>query len=218
MKKRSINLVNGMMKNIYSILFLTAVIFFAGCKARNNYPGLEYAPNMYHSIAYDPLTQITDKNEGNWLSSDNDGYGEFYNSNPNNPHKMNLRLPPPHTVRRTRDGWFPYHIPKDSVDMASRLLKNPLDSTAALVEDGHQLFLVYCLPCHGEQGHGDGPVGKVFKGVPAYNAGATAKLTEGHIFHVISYGIRRMQGYSSQIPQEDRWKIVRYVQVLQKQQ
>lgn len=207
-----------MMKSRYYIFLLSALIYLAGCKAHNNFPGLEYAPNMYHSIPYEPLSQIMDKNAGNWLSSDDDGYGEFYNSNPNNPHNMTLRLPPPNTVRRTKNGWFPYHIPKDSVDMASRLLHNPLDSTAGIVEDGHQLFLVYCLPCHGEQGGGDGPVGKVFKGVPAYNAGATAKLTEGHIFHVITYGIRRMQGYASQIPQEDRWKIVRYVQVLQKQQ
>ncbi len=207
-----------MMKNKYIVVLLSGIVYLAGCKAHNSYPGLEYAPNMYHSIPYEPLSQIEDKHAGQWLTSDNDGYAEFYNSNPNNPHNMTLRLPPPHTVRRTENGWFPYHIPKDSVDLASRLLKNPLDSTADIVEDGHQLFLVFCSPCHGEQGHGDGKVGVVFKGVPAYNAGATAKLSEGHIFHVITYGIRRMQGYASQIPAQDRWKIVRYVQVLQKQQ
>ena len=205
-----------MRKYLYYFI-LISIVYLAGCKAHGNYPGLEYAPNMYHSIPYEPLSQIEDKNAGKWLTSDDDGYAEFYNSNPNNPHNMTLRLPPPHTVRRTENGWFPYHIPKDSVDLAGRILKNPLDSTEETVNEGMQLFLVYCVPCHGEQGHGDGKVGVVFKGVPAYNAGVTKTLTEGHIFHVITYGIRRMQGYASQIPEEDRWKIVRYVQVLQRQ-
>ena len=205
------------MKKTHLILIFPAIALLFGCKARNDYPGLEYAPNMYHSVAYEPLTQIEDEHAGNLVNSDDDPYGEYYNSNPNNPFKMNLRLPPPNTVRRTKDGWFPYHIPKDSVDLASRILKNPLDSTADVVEQGHQLFLVFCVHCHGEQGHGDGKVGVVFKGVPAYNAGATKNLSEGHIFHVITYGIRRMGAHGSQIPPEDRWKIVRYVQVLQRQ-
>jgi mono/diheme cytochrome c family protein len=208
-----------MMKKKYNhLLIIAAILGLAGCKAGKDNPGLEYAPNMYHSIAYESLTQITDESAGTWLSSDDDSYGEFFNSNPNNPHRMNLRLPPPNTVRRTKSGWFPYHIPRDSAALAGRILVNPLDSTAEVVEQGKQLFLVFCQHCHGEQGKGDGKVGVVFKGVPAYNAGQTKNLPAGHIFHVITYGIRRMGGHGSQIPPEDRWKIVRYVQVLQKQQ
>ncbi len=206
------------MKYNISLLMLPVIIGMIGCKARNNYPGLEYAPNMYHSITYEPLSQITDEKAGTWLNSDDDPYGEFYTSNPNNPYKMNLRMPPANTVKRTKNGWFPYHIPKDSVDLAGRILKNPLDSTAQIVESGHQLFLIYCVHCHGENGQGDGKVGVVFKGVAAYNVGRTKELPEGHIFHVITYGIRRMGAHGSQITPEDRWKIVRYIQVLQNQQ
>lgn len=205
------------MKHKISLLLFPVLLGLAGCGARNNNPGFEYAPNMYHSIAYDPLSQITDEKAGSWLSSDNDGYGEFYTSNPNNPYKMNLRMPPPNTVRRTKNGWLPYHIPADSAELAGRILNNPLDSTTAIIDSGKKLFLVYCEHCHGETGMGNGAVGVVYKGVAAYNVGRTKELPEGHIFHVITHGIRRMGAHGSQISPEDRWKIVRYVQVLQNQ-
>jgi hypothetical protein len=38
---------------------IAAVLLLAGCKAGGDYQGVEYAPNMYHSVAYEPLTQIT---------------------------------------------------------------------------------------------------------------------------------------------------------------
>ena len=54
-------------------------------------------------------------------------------------------------------------------------------------------------------------------GAPAYNVGRVKDLGEGHIFHVITKGKGRMYSHASQIPVEDRWKIVRYVQTLQNQ-
>ena len=185
------------------------------CASRGNYPGVEYAPQMYHSVPYDALTQITDKEAGRWLTSGTYNQGEFYNSNPYNPHKMNMRKPPAHVVRR--DAPLPYRFPKDSADLAARVLKNPLDSTAAIVKEGKVLYSRFCLPCHGEKGMGDGLVGKVYKGVPAYNSRAIKMRTEGSIFHTITMGKGRMWGYASQIGLDDRWKIVRYVQILQQQ-
>ncbi len=203
--------------NINHILLPLVVIVLFSCRAKDNYPGTEYAPNMYHSPAYDPLKQITDEHAGMWLSNRADGKGEFYNSNPYNPHHINERVPPANTVRRTKNHILPYEVPKDSINYASKYVHNPLDSSKEIVEEGKQLFLVYCQHCHGEEGHGDGLVGQVYKGVPAYNVGVTKTLSEGHIFHVITYGIRRMHSHASQVSIEDRWKIVRYVQVLQNQ-
>jgi mono/diheme cytochrome c family protein len=77
--------------------------------------------------------------------------------------------------------------------------------------------MVFCEHCHGESGHGDGKVGVVYKGVAAYNVGRVKELKAGYIYHTITYGVRRMGGHGSQISPEDRWKIVRYVQVLQNQ-
>lgn len=201
------------------IYFSVIIIAFMvnGCKPKGNYPGTEYAPNMYHPVSYEPLKQITDENAGNWVNSNDDPYGEYYSSNPNNPHRMTMRVPPPHTVKRTKSGWLPYLIPKDSIDYAAAHLKNPLDSTAEIVAKGKDRYEVFCISCHGEKGNGDGPVGQVVKGVPPYNVGRVKDVNEGHIFHVITMGKGRMQSYASQIDPMDRWKIVRYVQTLQNQ-
>lgn len=203
--------------NIHHILLILLGISLWSCKAKNDFQGLEYAPNMYHSVPYEGLSQITDENEGQWLSNREDGLGEFYNSNPNNPNLMNMREPVANTVKRSEAGYLPYRIHKDSADYAGRVLVNPLDSTAAIVEEGKALFNIYCVTCHGETGQGDGLVGKVFLGVPAYNVGRVKELPGGQIFHTITYGRGRMMAHGSQVSVEERWKITRYVQVLQNQ-
>jgi mono/diheme cytochrome c family protein len=203
--------------NIHHILLVLLGISLWSCKAKNDFQGLEYAPNMYHSVPYEGLSQITSEDEGQWLSNREDGLGEYYNSNPNNPNLMNMREPVANTVKRSEAGYLPYRIHKDSADYAGRVLVNPLDSSAAIVEEGKVLFNIYCVSCHGEAGQGDGLVGKVFLGVPAYNVGRVKELPGGQIFHTITHGRGRMMAHGSQVSVEERWKITRYVQVLQNQ-
>ena len=202
-------------------LFHLAIFAFAlsmwSCKAKDDFQGLEYAPNMYHSVPYDALSQITNEEEGKWLSNREDGLGEFYNSNPNNPHRMNMREPVANTVKRSETGELPYRIHKDSAEYAGRVLVNPMDSTAEIVAEGKALYNIYCVSCHGATGQGDGLVGKVFLGVPAYNLGRVKELPEGQIFHTITHGRGRMMSHSSQVSVDERWKITKYVQVLQNQ-
>ncbi len=203
--------------NIHHILLIVLGISLWSCKAKDDFQGLEYAPNMYHSVPYEGLSQITNENEGKWLSNREDGLGEFYNSNPNNPHMMNMREPVPNTVKRSENGYLPYRIHKDSAELAGRVIFNPLDSTAEVVAEGKELYAIYCMPCHGANGQGDGEVGKVFLGVPAYNVGRVKELPEGQIFHTITYGRGRMGAHGSQVSVDERWRITRYVQVLQNQ-
>lgn len=185
------------------------------CSARGDRTGVEYAPQMYHSVPYEGLVQITDTEAGRWLTSSSEGAAEFYTSNPNNPYKMNMRRPVANTVPRGK--YLPYRLPKDSIALAGRVLKNPLDSTDVVIAQGKVLFDRYCEHCHGQQGLGDGLVGKVFKGVTPYNSRAVKDKPGGHIFHVITHGKGRMGAHASQVSVEDRWRIVRYVQTLQKQ-
>src|SRR5687767_12592697 len=119
------------------IAFSTAVLL-ASCSASGDDQGVEYAPNMYHSVAYEPYTQIVDKDAGSWLTSIEypDGHAEFFNSNQFNPNRMNMRLPAPNTVKRNSQGWLPYRLGKDSLAYAARAIKNPLDSSAAMIADG----------------------------------------------------------------------------------
>lgn len=203
--------------NLYSgvIAFAVAGLLFS-CAAKDDFPGLEYAPQMYHSTPYEPLTQITDKDQGSWLdSNDGDEHGEFYNSNPYNAYEMNMREPVANTVKR--GAYLPYRIPKDSLELAASLMVNPLDSTAEVLAQGKALYTSYCIHCHGAKGQGDGKVGQVYKGVTAYNSRAVKDKPGGHIFHVITHGKGRMGAHGSQVSVEDRWKIVRYVQTLQNQ-
>lgn len=197
-------------------LVIAAVGYVAvSCAARGDKTGVEYAPQMYHSIPYEGLSQVMDKEAGRWLTSQEGGDAEFYTSNPNNPYEMNMRVPAENTVARGE--YLPYRIPKDSIELAGRVLKNPLDSTAQVVADGQVLFNRYCQHCHGDTGLGDGLVGQVFKGVTPYNSRAVKDKPEGHIFHVITAGKGRMGAHASQVSIEDRWKIVRFVQTLQNQ-
>ncbi|HOO09441.1 MAG TPA: cytochrome c [Cyclobacteriaceae bacterium] len=207
------------------LIAMAGTALLAGCSAGGDYPGLEYAPNMYHSVAYEPLTQITDESAGMWVSSLNNGRGEYFNSNKYNPYMMNMRPPAPNTVKRNKNGWLPYRIGKDSLDYASTI-KSPLDSTAAIIADGKALYAVYCNHCHGPKGEGDGKVATGVKvdgvdkgmvaGVANLQGNAYLNMTEGHIFHVITWGRNLMQPHGSQISPEDRWKIAKYVKVLQK--
>lgn len=192
----------------------------AACGSEGEDQGLEYAPNMYHSVPYEPLKQITDPDAGTaaeWLDANSDGHGEYYNSNPYNPYGMAMRVPPANTVPRSENGFLPYRLPKDSLDYASRTLKSPLPNTEEVLAEGQMLYSRFCSHCHGGAAQGDGPVSERYPGVANLTGAAYQNITEGHIFHVITWGKGLMQAHGSQILPEDRWKIARYVKKLQKQ-
>lgn len=224
-----------LVKNLF--VGISAAALLTACGAGGDDQGTEYAPNMYHSVAYEPYSQITDWDAGRWLTSieypkdatHDEGHAEFFNSNLLNPHGMNMREPAPNTVPRNKQGWLPYRLGKDSLALAAAL-KNPLDSTAAVIADGKILYETYCDHCHGAKGKGDGKVGtgvKVVKdgqeversfyaGVADLTRADLKVASEGHIFHVITQGKGLMWSHASQISVEDRWKIAKYVKTLQK--
>lgn len=204
-----------MQKGVQIILLVVVAVVVASCTAGVDNPGLEYAPQMYHSTPYEPLSQVQDESMGTWLDSNpEDGHGEFYNSNPYNPYGMTMLEPVENTIKR---GSLPNHIAKDDFETAAIELVNPLDSTKEVVAQGKALYERFCIHCHGAKGAGDGLVGQVFLGVTAYNSATVVDKPGGHIYHVITHGKGRMGSHASQLSEEERWKIVRYVQVLQKQ-
>jgi mono/diheme cytochrome c family protein len=206
------------MKIVNASLFAGSVLalsLLGGCKAGGENQGLEYAPQMYHAVGYEPLSQIKDETQGSWLSTREDGKGEFFNSNVNNPHGMNMREPVANTVPRNKQGYLPHRLQQSELDKAALIL-NPVTSSEEVLKEGEKLYLSYCNSCHGKKGEGDGLSGQVIGGVANLTGGAYVNLPEGHIFHVITKGKGRMGAHGSQIPAESRWKIVHYVkQVIQ---
>jgi hypothetical protein len=217
-----------------TFLIIGSALFMSSCNhdfswiGEHKTPRAEFAPNMYHSVAYEPLTQIIDEGAGNWLSSDdktdneNYGktYGEYFNSNPYNADSsngytpVNSRIPVKGTIKR---GFMPYHLAKESLDSADRTNKTPLTVSPAVLEDGKLLFNKFCQHCHGEAGDGKGPVSEKFPGVANLTSGGMKTRSEGYIFHVITMGKGLMASHASQLNPEERWKIAHYVkQTLQK--
>lgn len=204
-------------KKLYnSVAVVLVALVLIGCAASGDNPGLEYAPQMYHSTPYEPLTQIKDPEAGRGVSSSEmEEHAEFYNSNPYNAFDMTMRKPVANTIKR--GSYLPDHIAPDDYATAEAVLMSPLDSTGAVLKEGKVLYERFCQHCHGTKGQGDGSVGQVYKGVTSYTSSTVKDKKEGHIFHVITHGKGRMGAHASQISVEDRWKIVRYVQTLQNQ-
>ena len=102
----------------------------------------------------------------------------------------------------------------------------PVRVDAALLARGRERFEIYCAPCHGLSGYGDGTVArraeKLAEGtwVPPsslHDAGVRGRAV-GHVFNTITNGIRTMPSYAAQIDPADRWAIVAYVRALQRSQ
>ncbi len=92
----------------------------------------------------------------------------------------------------------------------------PFPVTDAVMARGQERFNIYCSPCHGRTGNGDGMVvRRGYRRPPAYSDERIRNTTVGHIFDVITNGFGAMPDYEAQVPPADRWAIVAYVKALQ---
>lgn len=167
---------------------------FTSCgKKDTNSPGFEFMPDMYRSPSVEVYgTSVLD---GDTIYST-----QF--------------LPVKGTIAR---GYMPYVYPNtgEGYELAGLYLKNPIAWSEKVEKEGEALYGKYCVHCHGSSGAGDGKVGGKLPGAPpAYN-GALKNLPEGKIFHSITYGKGLMGNHASILTQDERWKLVYYVQKLQ---
>ncbi len=92
----------------------------------------------------------------------------------------------------------------------------PFPITGDVMTRGQERFDIYCAPCHGLAGNGDGPVvRRGFTPPPSYHIDRLRQASAGHFFDVITNGFGAMPGYAEQIPVRDRWAIVAYIRALQ---
>ena len=100
-------------------------------------------------------------------------------------------------------------VPKDSNAF-------PLPVNRELLERGQDRYKIFCTPCHGLQGDGNGMVAmRGMKHPPSFHADRLRQAPNGYFFDTITNGFGAMYGYSAQIPPRDRWAIVAYVRALQ---
>lgn len=104
-------------------------------------------------------------------------------------------------------------------EAAGVALKSPVEATPENLKRGEWGFATFCVPCHAQNGNGAGLVAqKAGWNFPiGWSDSNAAKMADGHIFHIISYGRNNMPSYAAQINQVDRWKIILHLRELQKQ-
>jgi mono/diheme cytochrome c family protein len=204
-----------MIKQFGIILSLAGVILLPSCSSEEKQPviettrseGIEYAPQMYHSLPYEPYTQLE--------------------QNAFNKKGKNVRHPVDGTIARgTRNGGWPYG--QYSANAAERWAENyeksaedlqmpdTLPANQYTLAQGKQLYTTYCDHCHGAKGEGGGPVmseGKI--GAVSYKDKARINLPHGKMFYSITYGKGAMGSHASVLTPEERWLLVRYVRLLQ---
>ncbi len=84
------------------------------------------------------------------------------------------------------------------------------------IERGQTRFNIYCTPCHGRLGDGNGMVVlRGFRQPPSYYSERLRNAPVGHFFDVISNGFGAMPSYASRVESDDRWRIVAYIRALQ---
>lgn len=119
------------------------------------------------------------------------------------PNDQSARVPAEGTVARD-----------DPPGSRPETLPEPL--SRALLERGGERFDIFCSPCHGGTGYGDGMI--VQRGFPAPPSLHSARLRDAplrHFYDVIGDGFGRMYAYGARVPPEDRWAIAAYIRALQ---
>jgi len=177
------------MKALYKIaLLVTAYAGFTSCHDTSA-PNYQYFPNMYESVGY-----------------------ETYSESAAFPNGKEGQLPAKGSIPR---GFTPYEYENSPAgyELAKANLKSPLAPEDIDEAKGEQLFTIYCAICHGDKGDGKGNLAKreKFAGVPNYK---DRVITEGSIFHVVTYGLNMMGSHANQLSQEERWQVAHYVMKL----
>jgi len=193
-----------MKKFVIAAGYLAISFGFMGCGgAHGDDPGESYMPDMYYARAYEAYGY-------------NNVHGEY-----DSLRRRGITytgLPVDGTVARGDMG--SYHLTNDSAGLkAANALRSPLDTTALArvsLKEAERLYLINCGICHGTALDGNGPLWNGGNGAypPAprpLNADYAKNLSDGHYFHVITFGKGAMGSYASQLRPEQRWWVISYI-------
>ena len=120
-----------------------------------------------------------------------------------------VRTPVENTISRSS-------LDNDQLIVTKESTMFPLPINEALLERGQERYRIFCSPCHGIQGDGNGMI--VMRGMkrpPSYHEDRLRQAPNGYFYDVITNGFGQMYNYAAQVPPRDRWAIVAYVRALQ---
>ena len=173
-----------------------------GCGgAKGDDPGKTYMPDMYYSRAYETYGYNNSPEDHNLKSK-----GVYYTG-------TNV----PGTVARGESFSFPLAAGDSGYAQAASYRRTDTTAmTAAQMKEAERLYLINCAICHGSALDGNGPLWKGGDGpYPAAPRNLkddyTKALSDGQMFHVITYGKGQMGAYSSQMNTTQRWWVIDYI-------
>lgn len=179
------------MKEIKLIIAFFVFASIVSCTDKRT-PQLQFMPDMYESIPYNP--------------NGSDGY---------NGEPVNLK-PVAGTI--AVGGHPTYDIPdtNEGYEKAKTTLLSPIEASEENLANGKKMYDIYCATCHGTKGDGNGVLSQrdKFAGIPNYK---DREITPGVTYHVIMHGKNLMGSHASQITYTERWQIVEYVEELRKE-
>lgn len=200
-------------KYIKTAVVITALpLVFASCKkAGGDYAGDSYTWDMNYSRAYETYSMMPEMPNGMSAVTPVDGtvpyVGNAIAGVKSDSLTMALNLP--YQLPNTPEGY----------SRAALEVKNPFNiNDKEVVAAGKHFYDIYCAVCHGAAGDGKGFIvteGKYTAMPPNYFDPVYMAMTEGTMFHSVTYGRNAMQPYSYALSKEERWKVVTYVKHLQ---
>ena len=196
------------MNKLYvKIGMFAAIISLYSC-GNDSSPGYEYMPNMYRSPSIETYAEHNIEGYNGLPVEGTISQGNLSTFN----------------FKDSLDGYLlagGNYNDKDNIINAKSTYPSDFIKSSKIIKDGEDLYVKMCAHCHGTKGDGKGTITHaVYSAVPSYSdtkmirrSGSTmSELNEGHIFHAITYGLGAMGPHASQISEEERWKIVYYIQ------
>jgi len=140
---------------------------------------------------------------------------------------LSSQLPPPGTIARSQPvqtvngAVYPFEDAPVNTGLVTGTTNfvetNPLSVTGQLLQRGRERFNIYCTPCHGALGDGNGITKKlgVMPAVANLQDKRIVEMADGEIFNTITFGKGLMGAHGPLVPVADRWAVVAYLRALQ---
>ena len=198
------------MRHVISIILIgaalgAAIVGIAGFRGgMSRRPPIEIFPDMNRQLKLRPMTP-----------------NSFF------PNGVSSQLPPTGTVARgepiqTVSGpVYPFEAAPANTGLVTGttnfVATNPLPVNEALLKRGRERFDIYCAPCHGRLGDGNGITKKIgdMPAVANLHDKRIVEMADGEVFNTVTRGKGLMGAYGPLMPVEDRWAAIAYVRALQ---